>query len=51
MAILRGYRFDIAFDNAFPQGLVLIGNVAPDNEYQRARTRPPAGRFGKKLIR
>jgi hypothetical protein len=22
------------FDNAFPQGLVLIGDVAPDNEYQ-----------------
>ena len=34
MAIPRGYRFDIAFDSAFPQGLVLIGDVAPDNEYQ-----------------
>jgi hypothetical protein len=34
MAILRGYRFDIEFDDAFPQGLVLIGEVAPDNEYQ-----------------
>ncbi|MGH8348671.1 MAG: hypothetical protein ACRES5_19200 [Pseudomonas sp.] len=34
MAIPRGYRFDITFDNAFPQGLVLIGDVAPDNEYQ-----------------
>jgi hypothetical protein len=34
MAIPRGYRFDIMFDNAFPQGLVLIGDVAPDNEYQ-----------------
>jgi len=34
MAIPRGYRFDIEFDNAFPQGLVLIGDVAPDNEYQ-----------------
>ena len=34
MAIPRGYRFDIEFDSAFPQGLVLIGDVAPDNEYQ-----------------
>ena len=34
MAIPRGYRFDIEFDDAFPQGLVLIGEVAPDNEYQ-----------------
>jgi hypothetical protein len=34
MAIPRGYRFDITFDSAFPQGLVLIGDVAPDNEYQ-----------------
>ncbi|MGH3669812.1 MAG: hypothetical protein ACRDSH_04145, partial [Pseudonocardiaceae bacterium] len=34
MAIPRGYRFDIAFDTAFPQGLVLIGDVASDNEYQ-----------------
>jgi hypothetical protein len=24
MAIPRGYRFNIMFDNAFPQGLVLI---------------------------
>ena len=34
MAIPRGYRFGIAFDNAFPQGLVQIGDIAPDNEYQ-----------------
>src|SRR3977135_2202395 len=34
MAIPRGYRFNIMFDDAFPQGLVLIGDVAPDNEYQ-----------------
>jgi hypothetical protein len=34
MAIPRGYRFDIPFDTAFPQGLVLIGDVTPDNEYQ-----------------
>jgi hypothetical protein len=43
MAIPRGYRFDIAFDSAFPQGLVLIGDVAPDNEYQ-TREDKAAGR-------
>ncbi len=43
MAIPRGYRFDIKFDNAFPQGLVLIGDVAPDNEYQ-TREDKAAGR-------
>lgn len=43
MAIPRGYRFDIAFDDAFPQGLVLIGDVAPDNEYQ-TREDKAAGR-------
>jgi hypothetical protein len=43
MAIPRGYRFGIAFDNAFPQGLVLIGDVAPDNEYQ-TREDKAAGR-------
>jgi hypothetical protein len=43
MAIPRGYRFDIEFDDAFPQGLVLIGEVAPDNEYQ-TREDKAAGR-------
>lgn len=43
MAIPRGYRFDIAFDSAFPQGLVLIGDIAPDNEYQ-TREDKAAGR-------
>lgn len=43
MAIPRGRRFDIAFDNAFPQGLVLIGDVTPDNEYQ-TREDKAAGR-------
>ena len=31
MAIPRGYRFSIEFDITFPQGLVLVGEVAPDN--------------------
>jgi hypothetical protein len=43
MAIPRGYRFAIQFDSAFPQGLVLIGDVAPDNEYQ-TRDDKAAGR-------
>jgi hypothetical protein len=43
MAIPRGYRFDIPFDTAFPQGLVLIGEVATDNEYQ-TREDKAAGR-------
>ncbi len=44
MAIPRGHRFEIEFDSAFPQGLVLIGDVVPDNEYQtredKAASRP-----------
>ena len=43
MAIPRGHRFDIPFDTAFPQGLVLVGEVAPDNEYQ-TREDKAAGR-------
>lgn len=43
MAIPRGHRFEIEFDSAFPQGLVLIGEVAPDNEYQTREDRA-AGR-------
>jgi hypothetical protein len=43
MAIHRGHRFAIEFDSAFPQGLVLIGDVAADNEYQ-TREDKAAGR-------
>jgi transposase InsO family protein len=43
MAIPRGYRFPIEFDVAFPQGLVLVGEVTPDNEYQ-TREDKAAGR-------
>jgi hypothetical protein len=43
MAIPRGHRFAIEFDSAFPQGLVLIGEIAPDNEYQTREDRA-AGR-------
>jgi hypothetical protein len=34
MAIPKGHRFTIEFDNAFSQGLVMVGEIAPDTEYQ-----------------
>lgn len=43
MAITKGHRFPIEFSDAFPQGLVLIGEMAPDNEYQSREDRA-AGR-------
>jgi hypothetical protein len=43
MAIPRGHRFPIEFADAFPQGLVLMGEVAPDTEYQSREDRA-AGR-------
>jgi hypothetical protein len=43
MAISRGHRFPVDFADAFPQGLVLMGEVSPDNEYQSREDRA-AGR-------
>jgi hypothetical protein len=43
MAIYKGHRFPIEFADAFPQGLVLMGELAPDNEYQSREDRA-AGR-------
>ncbi|MTD58830.1 hypothetical protein [Amycolatopsis pithecellobii] len=43
MAIPRGHRFPVDFDEAFPQGLVLVGEVSPDTEYQSREDRA-AGR-------
>lgn len=43
MAISRGHRFPVEFADAFPLGLVLVGEVAPDNEYQSREDRA-AGR-------
>ena len=40
-------RFDIEFDGAFPQGAVLIGDVAPDNEYQ---TREDRAAFAREAV-
>lgn len=43
MAIPKGYRFEIPFPEAFPQGLVMMGEVSPDTEYQSREDRA-AGR-------
>jgi hypothetical protein len=43
MAIPKGHRFAIEFDAAFPNGLVMVGNIAPDTEYQTREDRT-AGR-------
>lgn len=43
MAIEKGHRFAIDFDEAFPQGLVMVGEVIPDNEFQSREDRA-AGR-------
>ncbi|MEU5690927.1 hypothetical protein [Actinosynnema sp. NPDC020468] len=44
MAISRGYRFPVSFEDAFPNGLVMVGEVMPDVEYQsreeKAQGRP-----------
>ena len=44
MAIDKGHRFGIDFDDAFTQGLIMVGELSPDNEYQsredRAANRP-----------
>jgi hypothetical protein len=49
MAIYKGYRFPIPFDEAFPQGLVMVGDVSPDNEYQSREDRA-AGRPARQRI-
>jgi hypothetical protein len=40
MSIERGTRFSVPFEVAFPNGLVQVGDVAPDNEYQPDKSRP-----------
>lgn len=39
MAIPKGHRFSIPFEKAFPQGLVMVGEVVPDMEYQSRQER------------
>jgi hypothetical protein len=43
MAVAKGYRFPIEFSDAFPRGLVLMGEIGPDNEYESREDRA-AGR-------
>ncbi|SFQ63514.1 hypothetical protein [Amycolatopsis rubida] len=43
MAIERNHRFEMQFEEAFPQGLVMVGEVSADNEYQSREDRA-AGR-------
>lgn len=49
MALQRGHRFPVEFDEAFPRGLVLIGEIEPDLEYvsQEDRAR---GREARQLV-
>ncbi|GAA5161711.1 hypothetical protein [Amycolatopsis dongchuanensis] len=49
MAISRGHRFPVEFDEAFPQGLVMVGEVSPDNEYQSREDRA-AGRPARQRV-
>ena len=49
MAIYKGFRFPIDFDEAFGQGLVMVGEVSPDNEYQSREDRA-AGRPARQRV-
>ncbi|EME52752.1 hypothetical protein [Amycolatopsis decaplanina] len=49
MAIYKGHRFTIDFDEAFSQGLVMVGEVSPDNEYQSREDRA-AGRPARQRV-
>ena len=49
MAIIKGHRFPIEFGEAFQQGLVMVGDVSPDNEYQ-SREDKAAGRATRQRI-
>lgn len=59
MAVAHGTRFPIAFNDLFPQGAYLMGDIQPLTEYQsqedKARNRPIRPRIdeatGKRLYR
>ena len=42
MPIPKYHRFPVEFTVAFPQGLLLLGDISPATEYQPDRTRVPA---------
>ncbi|WP_246360771.1 hypothetical protein [Haloechinothrix aidingensis] len=44
MGMDRFHRFDVAFGEAFPKGLVLVGEIEPDNEFQQNRNAAPRQR-------
>jgi hypothetical protein len=41
MGMDKFHRFEVPFDQAFPRGLVLNGDVEPDNEFQENRNAAP----------
>lgn len=45
MAISRGYRFPIEFKDAFPQGLVQMGDIGPAIKYNPDRNAVPEQEF------
>lgn len=49
MALQRGHRFPVEFGEAFPRGLVLIGEIEPDLEYQSQEDRA-RGREARQLM-
>lgn len=40
MAIKKGYRFPVEFAEAFPRGLVLLGEIGPDTQYESDPNKP-----------
>src|SRR5699024_2409117 len=41
MGMDKFHRFDVEFETAFPRGLVLNGEIEPDNEFQENRNAAP----------
>ncbi|TDE08206.1 hypothetical protein [Jiangella asiatica] len=39
MALMKGHRFPVEFGEAFPRGLVMVGEIEPDLEYQSQEDR------------
>ncbi|MBB5785590.1 hypothetical protein [Jiangella mangrovi] len=39
MALIKGHRFPVEFGEAFPRGLVMVGEIEPDLEYQSQEDR------------
>lgn len=44
MAIKKGHRFEVPFELAFPRGLVLLGEIAPDTQYEPDPNKPKVQR-------